>query len=255
MIDLFHAEPTGDSARVLIVLEEKALEFSGHYVDVLALERYRPPLEHLAPGGDIPVLVRDGVASAGASAVCELLEEAYPERPLMPAGPRERWRVRVWQKHVDDIFASAMSELAWQAYGERSLPSRARAELAGALERIVPPEERPRWRAALAGYEEEQLARALARVEETIVRVETALAEAEWLAGPMFSLADVAVFAYFKYLPALAGASLSESDTPRALAWLRAVSERPAVGAALARGRTKDPFSTATPAPEQIRWG
>jgi glutathione S-transferase len=71
----------------------------------------------------------------------------------------------------------------------------------------------------------------------------------------MFSLADVAVFAYFKYLPALGSARLSESEAPRALAWLRAISERPAVRAALARGRTADPFATATPAPEQIRWG
>jgi len=255
MLELFHAEPTGDSARVLIVLEEKALEFRGHYVDVLALEQYHPPLVELAPRGDIPVLVRDGAASVGASAVCELLEEAYPERPLMPTGARERWCVRAWQKHVDDILASAVSELAWQAYAERSLPPPARAELERTLERIVPTEERARWRTALAGYGEEQLARADARVEETVARVEAALEQADWLAGPAFSLADVAVFAYFKYLPALDAARLSESEAPRALAWLRAISERPAVRAALARGRAKDPFTTATPAPEQIRWG
>jgi glutathione S-transferase len=255
MLDLFHAEPTGDSARVLIVLEEKALEFCGHYVDVLALEQYRPPLVELAPGGEIPVLVRDGVASSGASALCELLEENYPERPLMPTGARERWCVRVWQKHVDDILASAVCELAWQAYRERLLPSPARAELEGTLEQIVPTEERPRWRTALAGYGEEQLARAHARVEETVVRVEAALEQAEWLAGPVFSLADVAVFAYFKYLPGLVGARARVSEAPRALAWLQAISERPAVRAALARGRTADPFSTANPAPEQIRWG
>jgi GSH-dependent disulfide-bond oxidoreductase len=255
MLDLYHAEPTGASARVLIVLEEKALAFRSHYVDVFALGQYRPPLEELAPGGDIPVLVRGAVASTGASAVCELLEEAYPERPLMPAGARDRWCVRVWQKHVDDILACAVSELAWQAHGERSLPPPARAELERALERSVPYEERPRWHAALAGYGEERLARARARVEEAVVRVEAALADADWLAGPMYSLADVAVFAYFKYLPALPGVLLSESATPRALVWLRAVSERPAVRAALARGRAADPFATATPAPERIRWG
>lgn len=260
MLELYHAEPTGASARVLITLEEKALEFRGHYVDMLALEQYRPPLEELTPGGEIPVLVRGGVASRGASAVCELLEEAYPERPLMPAGARDRWRVRVWQKHVDDILAPAVSELAWQAYAERSLPPAARAELERSLERDVPHEERPRWHAALAGYGDEQLARARAHLDQTIVRVEAALAEGEWLAAPMYSLADVAVFAYFKYLPALGGAGfpgawLSGSASRRTLTWLHAVSERPAVRAALARGRAEDPFTTATPAPEGIRWG
>lgn len=255
MLDLYHAEPTGASARVLIVLEEKALEFRGHYVDLLALEQYFPPLAGLAPGADIPVLVRGGVASTGASAVCELLEEAYPERPLMPAGPRDRWCVRVWQKYVDDILAPAVSELAWHAYAERSLAPPARERLERVLEESVPPEERPRWRAALAGYGEEQLAHARARIEEAVLKVETAIVVSDWLAGARYSLADIAVFSYFRYLPALAAQLLRESHAPHALAWLRSISERPGVRAALARGRAEEPFTTAIPAPERIRWG
>jgi len=255
MLDVYHAEPTGASARVLIVLEEKALEFRSHYVDVLALEHCRAPVAELAPGEDLPVLVRGGVASAGVSAVCELLDEAYPERPLMPKGARDRWCARVWQKHVDDVIAPAVSGLAWQAYRERFLQSVTRDELERAVERIEALEERVRWRAALGGYGEEQLARADARVEESLLRVETILSANEWLAGPLFSLADIAVFAYFKYLSGLCGARLSESRTPRTLTWLRAVSQRSPVRAALARGRAHDPFTTATPAPEPIRWG
>lgn len=255
MLDLYHAEPTGASARVLIVLEEKALEYRSHYIDVLALERYRLPLAQIAPGGDLPVLVRSGAAATGASALCELLEEAYPERPLMPTHARGRWCVRTWQKHVDDILAPAVSALAWHSYGERSLASYGRAELERALEPIVPPDDRPRWREALAGYPEEHLARARARIEAAAVNVEEALTAGEWLAGPSYSLADVAVFAYFKYLPALGGACLSAAKAPRTLAWIEAISERPAVRRALARGRAADPFTTAIPAPEWIRWG
>lgn len=255
MLDLYHAEPTGDSARVLIVLEEKGVEFRSHYVDVLALERYRPPLAQIAPGGELPVLVRAGVASTGASALCELLEEAFPERALMPQGARERWCVRVWQKHVDDILAPAVSVLAWEQYRERSLVPQARAELERALDPAVPSDERPRWRAALAGYGAEQLARAAAHVAEGVLKVEAALGAGEWLAGPGYSLADVAVFAHFKYLTVIGGAHLAGPKAPRTLAWLRAVTERPAVRAALARGREADPFAAASPAPEGIRWG
>ena len=173
----------------------------------------------------------------------------------MPPGARVRWCVRVWQKQVDDALAPAVGALAWQAYAERSLTPQARAELEQTLEPIVPPDERPRWRAALAGYSAEALARAAAHVEVAVENIEAALGTHSWLAGEAYSLADVAVFAYLKYLPALDAARLTETRTPRTLAWLRAISERPAVRAALARGRAADPFTTATPAREWIRWG
>ena len=255
MVELYHGEPTGASARVLIVLEEKALEFRSHYLDVLALEQYRLPLAALAPGGDIPVLIHGDKAWMGASPLCELLEEAHPEPPLMPPAALDRWRVRIWQKLVDDSLAPAVSVLAWQAYGAQLLSPGARAELERRLEPIVPQEERPRWRAALAGYGADQLARACARVEEVVSKVEAALSSGEWLAGRAYSLAEVAVFAYLKYLPGLGSARLSEARAPRTCAWLRVISERPAVRAALGRGRAADPFRTAIPAPEWIRWG
>ncbi len=256
MLDLYHAEPTGASGRVLIALLEKGLEFHGHHVDVLALEQYRPPLRQLEPSGEIPILASDGALYTGATPICELLEEVFPDRPpLMPAGARDRWAVRVWQKYVDDVVAPCVGELAWEAFGARSMPPSDREGLAEAIERLVPLDDRGRWRAALAGYGAERLARARGRVEEALGRVEAALAESTWLAGPAYSLADIAVFAYFKYLPQLAADRVNESAAPRTLQWLRAISERSAVCSALASGRAADPFGTAIPAPEQIRWG
>jgi len=255
MLDLYHAEPTGASARVLIALEEKGIEFRSHYVDMLAFEQYQPPLRQLEPSGEIPVLVREGTAYAGASPLCELLDEAFPDPPLMPADARGRWAVRVWQKYVDDLLAPAVGALAWNAYGARSMPPAARGALADAVERLAPADERPRWRAALAGYGEGLLTRARGRVEEAIGKVEAALADSAWLAGAAYSLADIAALAYFKYLPGLLPERVSESAAPRTLRWLRVLSERPAVRTALARGRAADPFTTAVPAPEEIRWG
>lgn len=254
MLDLYHAEPNGASARVLIALLEKGLEFAGHYVDVLALEQYRPPVSELSPDGEVPALVHGGEAYTGASAICELLEEEFPQRPLMPSDARARWQVRVWQKSVDDGFAASVCELAWEAFGATSLGP-GRSVLADAVERIVPQDERQRWRDALSGYGSEQLARARGRAASAVDRIETALAGSAWLAGAAYSLADIAVFAYFKYLPVLCAETVNESATPRSLEWLRAVSDRPAVRAALGRGRAADPFAAASPAPEQIRWG
>ncbi|HTX24005.1 MAG TPA: glutathione S-transferase family protein [Steroidobacteraceae bacterium] len=255
MLDLYHWEPHGASARVLIALEEKGLPFTGHYVDVLAFEHHRPQFLKLDANGRVPILVHDEVPYTDATAVCEYLEEAFEDAALMPQEPAGRWQVRAWQKYVDDAFAASVSELAWDAYGARALAALPPDALRAAIERIPAREQREAWSAAVAGLGAEPLARARDRVTAAIRKIEAALGEAAWLAGPRYSLADIAVFSYFKYLPALCPALLSEAAAPRALSWMRAVEARPGVRAALARGRAADAFAVAAPGPEQVRWG
>lgn len=255
MLELHHWEPNGASARVMIALEEKGLEYTSHYVDVLAFEQHRPQFLRLSETGQVPVLVHEGAAYTEAGYICEFLEEAFPERSLMPRQPLGRWEVRVWQKYVDDGFAASVSELAWHAYGARGLSGLAPGELSAALERIPAKERRDLWKAAVAGLGEEQLARARSRVEAAVEKIESRLEGAPWLAGSGYSLADIAVFSYFKYLPALSPGVVSDAAAPRAMSWMRAVAARPAVRAVLARGRARDAFAIAAPGPEQIRWG
>ncbi len=256
MLDLYHWEPNGASGRVLIALEEKGLAYSSCYVDVLAFEQYRPELLKLSEAGEVPLLMHDGAPYTEASYICEFLDEAFPGRPLLPSDARGRWEVRVWQKYVDDGFAASVSELAWQAYGgARSLGALAPGALSAAVERIPVKEGRELWKTAAAGLGEEQLARARGRVDEAVKKIEAQLAGSQWLAGSAYSLADIAVFPYFKYLPELCPGLVSDAATLRAMSWMRAVAARPTVRSALARGRAADPFAVAAPGPEQVRWG
>ncbi|MGH8149324.1 MAG: glutathione S-transferase family protein [Steroidobacteraceae bacterium] len=254
MLEVYHWEPNGASGRVLVALAEKRVDFASHYVDLLALEQYEPRFLELSATAEIPLLVLDGAVYGGASELCELLEEIFPQPPLMPAEPRGRWEVRTWQKLVDDGLAASVSELAWQRYGLHGTSAFAPPGLAAAG-RIPLPEQREAWQAALGGYAESRLGEARERVEAAVRKVESSLARSRWLAGPSFSLADVAVFASFNYLPRLCSAVINDAAAPRTLAWLRAVAARPAVHGALARGRAADPYAVAAPGPEQIRWG
>ncbi len=261
MLDLYHWEPNGASGRVLIALQEKGLAYSSCYVDVLAFEQYRPEILELTEQGEVPLLVHDGAVYTEASYICEFLDEAFPSRPLLPKDARGRWQVRVWQKSVDDGFAASVSELAWQAYGGARgfgalvpgapMPS----ALCAALERIPVEAGRKLWQAAVAGLGEEQLARARDRVRDAVRRIEAQLSGSPWLAGTAYSLADIAVFPYFKYLPELCPDLVSDDATPQTMSWMRAVGSRPAVRSALGRGRVANPFTVAAPGPEQVRWG
>ena len=85
--------------------------------------------------------------------------------------------------------------------------------------------------------------------------MEQALETSDWLAGPDFSLADIAVFAYANYLPRLEPELVNDKTAPRTLAWLQRMAAREGVKAALATARTPDPFAAAAPGPEHTRWG
>lgn len=246
MLHLYHWEPNGASARVLIALEEKGLAFESRYVDLLAFEQHRPDFLRLNGNGQVPVLLCDeGTALTGSSYICEYLEEAFLAPPLMPPAPPDRWRVRWWQKYVDDNLAQAVSELAWTAFRPQD-PIQAP---------VSPPtrERRQAWEEAVAGYPPERLDQARERVALALADVETSLAGGPWLVGDGFSLADIAVFAYAAYLPRLLPDLPDRFPRPRV--WLERTGNRRAVRSALARGEGGDPFATAAPGPERVRWG
>ena len=255
MLEVYHWEPNSACARVLITLKEKGLDFQSRYVDVLAFEQHAPEFLKLNETGETPVLVRDGEAYTQSSFICEYLDEAFPGVSLMPKDPYDRWKARTWQKYVDDHLAAAVGTLAWYALGSPQLKARNWASVEASVARIPSKARRDVWELAVKGYGEEQLAKDRARVETTVGQLETELSGSDWLAGPAFSLADIAMFAFVNYLPKLTPDLVNASKAPRTMAWLKRVADRPGVKAALAMAKTADPYATAAPGPEHIRWG
>jgi stringent starvation protein A len=82
-------------ARVRIALAEKAIDVERVEVDLA----HRPGwlLELNPPSGRVPVL--DGLPES--EVIMEFLEDAYPERPLLPAEPAERARARLLVHRFD----------------------------------------------------------------------------------------------------------------------------------------------------------
>jgi glutathione S-transferase len=62
----------------------------------------------LSPLRRIPVLIDSDLVLSDSSVICAWLDEAYPERPLLPASPADRARARWLEEYADtrlgDIF-------------------------------------------------------------------------------------------------------------------------------------------------------
>jgi maleylacetoacetate isomerase len=83
--------------RVRIALEIKGIAVEQHAVDLTrgGGEQHRDAYRAIHPGGTVPALVlEDGTAITQSLAIIGLLDELYPQPPLLPPTPVERARVR-----------------------------------------------------------------------------------------------------------------------------------------------------------------
>ena len=62
----------------------------------------------VSPYGKVPVLAIDDVAIYESAVINEYLEEAYPEKPLMPESPYDRAQVRIWTDYAASKFVKPL---------------------------------------------------------------------------------------------------------------------------------------------------
>jgi maleylacetoacetate isomerase len=85
---------SSSSYRVRIALAYKKLAYESVLVNLLACEQNKPDYVAYNPIGHVPTLFVDGAPYVESVAIMELLEELYPDPPLLPKSPRDRALVR-----------------------------------------------------------------------------------------------------------------------------------------------------------------
>jgi glutathione S-transferase len=170
---LYHLPLSPYARKVRLVLAEKRLPVELHVEK--PWER-RPEYLELNPAGTVPTLVEDnGMVIPDSAVICEYLDEAYPENPLMGDTIVERVEVRRLAAWFDGKFAA---EVTQNLLGEKYMRQQARRG-------------NPEPAAIRTGY--------------TALRYHLDylgwLAEnREWLAGQNLSLADFAAAAHLSCL-------------------------------------------------------
>ena len=203
MIDLY-AFPTPNSIKVPILLEELGLPYAYHPINVRAGEQKTP--EHLArnPNGKVPVIIdRDGPAGAPLAVVesaAILIYLAEKAGRFLPADPVARVRCLEW--------------LMFQAAGLGPMFGQSGYFLKLAPEKIP---------AAIERFHNE--------AKRNMRVLDGRLAEAEWLAGSEYSIADIATFGW---IWRRGFAEVDFGEAPHVERWFAAMSARPAIARAVA---------------------
>ncbi len=235
-LKLYHAEPAANSLKSLIALKEKGLEFESVYVDLHKFEQHEPWFTAINPEGQVPVLDHDGFIVTHTTVIAEYLEDAFPEAPpLRPNEPRGNSRMRFWNKFVDEHVMNYVSMHGWH----RMVGVLARGIESGEFEKMVARiplhEQREKWRTARSGFSDADLANATRKIEVAVDKVEDQLGKTQWLAGDMYTLADVNLFAHLGFAVARMFPEIGTKERcPRFLDWVERVQARPGVKAAFA---------------------
>ena len=191
MIDLYSAAtPNGHKAS--IALEELALPYTLHPIDLMKQEQKTPEFLARNPNGRIPVIVDDGFAVFESGAILIYLAEKTGK--LMPTDAKGRSVVIQW--------------LMFQMGGVGPMMGQANVFFRYFPEKIQPVIDR---------YQKESR-----RLFEVL---ETQLARSEYLAGD-YSIADIATYPWVK-IHGWSGVSIE--GLPNLERWLAAVGARPAV--------------------------
>ncbi|MDT8326699.1 MAG: glutathione S-transferase family protein [Roseovarius sp.] len=204
MAKLFHVPLSPYCRKVRLSLAEKKIECE------LVEERYweqDPDFLRRNPAGKVPVLKIDGKTMSESAAICEYLEEKYPEPSLMPKSTDARYEVRRIVGWFDDKFNTEVT-----------------AKLVG---------ERVNKKVMKLGFPDSRNVKDGARaIKYHLDYMAWLLDHRRWLAGDVMTLADFAAAAHLSALDYISDVDWHRSEAVKD--WYAKIKSRPAFRSILA---------------------
>ncbi len=230
MLKLYSFGPAANSLKPLLTLYEKGLEFEGNRLNPAIFEHHQDWFKAINPRGQVPALVDGDKVITESTVICEYLEDEYPtEVKLRPADSYGRAEMRVWTKWVDEYFCWCVSTIGWSRMISGMAKAISAEEFEERVKAIPIPEQQVKWRRARDGFPQDMLDEEMRKIGVSVRRLEDHLANQEWLAGDMYSLADICNFAIANGMQFGFPEFVNANDTPHLLRWMAQINARPAV--------------------------
>jgi glutathione S-transferase len=234
MLELYHHGSSVCAAKVRMVLAEKDLDWTGHYLDILKGDQFDPDYLKLNPKGVVPTLVDDGEVIRESTLICEYLDEKFPDPSLKPAGPAGKVRMRYWTKFLDEQVHSMCAVLTFTSSHRHTILRMSKDEVEEFLARTPDPEWKRRKREWVElGFEGPEVVKAVKTYDKLLKDMEATLVTNDWLAGDTFSLADVGVVPYVNRIDIFGMLENWTPKRPRVIDWLARMRERPSYAPAI----------------------
>ncbi len=97
--------------KVWLVLEHKGIPYEFRLLSFDRGDTKSPEFRAVNPRGQVPTILDDGFALWESAVIAEYLEEAYPQKPLLPGDARARATARRIAAEADSYLSPAVTEL------------------------------------------------------------------------------------------------------------------------------------------------
>lgn len=230
MLKLYSFGPGANSLKPLLTLYEKGLEFEGIRLNPARFEHHSDWFKAINPRGQVPALVDGDRVITESTVICEYLEDKYPtEVKLRPEDLADRADMRVWTKWVDEYFCWCVSTIGWHRGVSHMAKALSDEEFEEHLKQIPIPEQQVKWRRAREGFPQDLLDEEMRKIAVSVRRLDDHLREHEWLAGGIYTLADICNFAIAGGMQHGFANLVNEADAPGLVRWIAQINQRPAV--------------------------
>ncbi|WP_208348164.1 glutathione S-transferase family protein [Pseudaestuariivita rosea] len=201
---LFHVPLSPFCRKVRLCLAEKKIEVE------LVEERYweqDPEFMRRNPAGKVPILKMNGRMMPESGAICELIEDLYPDPPLFPRKPEDKYEVRRLVAWFDDKFHQEVtSKLLYERVNKKITKQ---------------------------GYPDSKNVKEGAKaIKYHLDYMSWLLDQRRWLAGNAMTLADFAAAAHLSSLDYISDVDWNRSENVRD--WYAKIKSRPAFRGLLA---------------------
>jgi glutathione S-transferase len=200
----------GPNPRVVrMFMQEKRIadKISFEQVDIMSGANRREPYLSRNPSGQMPALeLDDRSVVAEITAICEYLEEKYPDPPLVGRTAEERAKTRMWTRRVDLNICEPLANGFRYAEGLAMFKDRMRT---------IP----------------QAAADLKALAAEKLTWLDGLIAGQDFLGGSRFSLADILLYCFLDF-----GAKVGQPLDPankNLTAWFQRVNARPSADSSL----------------------
>ncbi|GAA0279111.1 hypothetical protein GCM10009127_20220 [Alteraurantiacibacter aestuarii] len=230
MLRYYSFGPGANSLKPMLALYEKELEFEHKLLNPAKFEHHSDWYKAINPRGQVPALEDNGRIITESTVICEYLEDAHPTAvKLRPADPYDVAQMRIWTKWVDEYFCWCVSTIGWERHVSKMVKSLSDAEFEDVVKKIPVPEQQVKWRRARDGFPKDLLDEEMRKIAVSVRKLDDHLADNEWLAGGVYSLADICNFSIANGMQFGFAELVNTQDTPHLMRWIEQINERPNV--------------------------
>src|SRR5262245_14198046 len=191
---LYHSLYSTCSHKVRLALAEKGIEYVAREISFAREEQLTPEYLELNPNGVVPTLVHDGEAVTDSSCIMEYLDEVFPEPPLSPPTALGRARLRAWLRYLEEVPTAAARVPSFQRV---FLPVLRHVRTADQFDQSTA--RRPIRKGFYQrmnsgrGFTDEEVRISKEQLQQTVDRIDHALARSSWIVGESFTLVECCV--------------------------------------------------------------